>query len=164
MFTRSPATRTVSPAARAFHSLQADDALLPGQTSALRRSGALFLALLVLGAVPLFWAANAAGLIGDLPAAVAHSGSSGPGSGHDDDDDDRSGPGDGDDDDDSATLKTDDTSANGQSTRGTTDDNDTRTRLGTDDTSANGNSTRGTTNDNDTNTNTGTGTHTRTGS
>ena len=33
---------------------------------------------------------------------------------------------------------TDDTSANGHSTRGTTNDNDTSTRLGTDDTSRNG--------------------------
>jgi hypothetical protein len=166
MSTRSTGTRAVPPAARVFSSLQAADALLPGQTSALRKSGALFLALLVLGAVPLFWAANAAGLIGDLPAAVAKGSNSGPGGGHDDDD---SGPGGGhDDDDDASAAATDDTSANGHSTRGTTNDNDTRTRLGTDDTSHNGNSTRGTTNDNDNDTNTNTrnsntGTQTRTG-
>jgi hypothetical protein len=160
MSKRTPRTRAVSPAARVFSSLQADDALLPAETSALRRSGALFLALLVFGAVPLFWAANAAGVIGDLPAAVAHGGNSGPGG---DDDDDRSGPGGDGDDDDSATLKTDDTSANGHSTRGTTNDNDTRTRMGTNDTSANGHSTRGTTKDNDTRTVTGTDTGTRGG-
>lgn len=166
MSTRSTGTQAVSPAARVFSTLQADDALLPGQTPALRKAGALFLALLVLGAVPLFWAANAAGLIGDLPAAVAKGSNSGPGGG---DDDDNSGPGGGhDDDDDASAAATDDTSRNGHSTRGTTNDNDTRTRLGTDDTSANGTSTRGTTNDNDTNTNTrnsatGTQTRTRTG-
>ena len=54
---------------------------------------------------------------------------------------------------------TNDTSADGHSTRGTTNDNDTQTRMGTDDTSANGDSTRGTTNDNDTRTRGG---HTRT--
>jgi hypothetical protein len=150
MDSRTPRPRTVSPAARVFTSLQADEALLPGEVSALRRSGALFLALLVLGAVPLFWAANAAGLIGDVPAAVAHGGSSGPGGGEEDEDD--SGPGDGDDTDDSATLKTDQTSANGKSTAGTTDDHDTQTKLGTDQTSANGTSTKGTTADNDTRT------------
>jgi hypothetical protein len=167
MSTTTNSKRTVSPAARVFSGLQADEALLPGQASALRRSGALFLALLVLGATPLFFAANAAGLIGDLPAAIAKGSNSGPGG----DDDDSSGPGSGDDDDDDSgtRLGTDDTSANGQSTRGTTNDNDTNTRLGTDDTSRNGNSTRGTTNDNDTNTNTrnsatGTQTRTRTGS
>lgn len=163
MSTRSTGTRAVPPAARVFSSLQAGDALLPGQTSALRKTGALFLALLVLGAVPLFWAANAAGLIGDVPAAVAKGSNSGPGGGHDDDD--NSGPGNGhdDDDDDVSAAATDDTSANGHSTRGTTNDNDTRTRMGTDDTSHDGKSTRGTTNDNDTNTRTGTQTRTRTG-
>jgi hypothetical protein len=163
MSTPSTGTRAVSPAARVFSSLQAGDALLPGQTSAARKTGALFLALLVLGAVPLFWAANAAGLIGDVPAAVAKGSNSGPGGGSDDDD--NSGPGGGhDDDDDASAAATDDTSANGKSTRGTTNDNDTRTRMGTDDTSRNGHSTRGTTNDNDTNTrtNTRTGTQTRT--
>ena len=55
-----------------------------------------------------------------------------------------------------ARLGTDDTSANGNSTRGTTNDNDTKTKLGTDDTSAAGDSTGGTTNDNDTRTRTGT--------
>jgi hypothetical protein len=165
---RRATERAVSPAARVFSSLQADDALLPGETSAVRRSGALFLALLVLGAVPLFYAASAAGLIGDLPAAVAKNSSSGPGSG----DDDSSGPGPGgddDDDDDTGTQTrsrtghgTDDTSANGHSTRGTTNDDDTRTHRGTNDTSANGHSTRGTTDDNDTRTGAGTNTGTRT--
>lgn len=152
--------RALPPAARVFGSLQADDALLPDEVSALRRCGALLFALLVLAAVPLYLAANAAGLIGDAPAAVAKSSNSGPGGGGDDDD--NSGPGGGDDT--GTGLKTDDTSANGHSTCGTTNDNDTNTRLGTDDTSRNGHSTRGTTRDNDTNTRTGTGTgtHTRT--
>ncbi|HWM64880.1 MAG TPA: hypothetical protein VNP96_12940 [Solirubrobacterales bacterium] len=138
MSTRPIRTRAVSPAARVFSRLEADDALLPGETSALRKSGALFLALLVLGAVPLFWAANAAGVIGDVPAAVAKGSNSGPGGG--DGDDDNSGPGGGDADDDTGThtrtgrdrrLGTDDTSANGHSTRGTTNDNDTRTNSNT---------------------------------
>ena len=154
--------RDVPSAARVFSSLDADEALLPGGASALRRSGALFLMLLVLGAVPVLMAASAAGLIGDAPAALAKSGSSGPGGGDDGDDDDsgtgthtRTG----------AAGPTDDTSANGHSTRGTTNDEDTRTQRGTDDTSANGHSTRGTTDDNDTRTGTApnTGTHTRTG-
>ena len=162
MFTRSD-RKGVSSAARVFSRLQAEDALLPAEASALRKSGALFLALMVLGAVPLFMAANASGLIGDAPSALA---SSGPGHSGSDGDDDNSGPGSGDDDDDDtadSVLKgTDDTSANGDSTRGTTNDNDTRTnQRGTDDTSANGDSTRGTTNDNDTRTNSNT--HTRTG-
>jgi hypothetical protein len=165
----------VSPAARVFSALQADDVLLPGRASALRRSSALFLAAMVLVSAPLFWAANASGLIGDVPTAIAKDSDSGF-----EGDDDSSGSGsDGDDDltatDDSAAgpatagttaddgegpgaqqLATDETSANGQSTRGTTDDNDTMTKLGTDDTSANGQSTRGTTNDNDTVTKLGT--------
>lgn len=149
--------RSVPSAARVYSRLHADDALLPGEVSAVRKSGALFLALMVLTAVPLFLAANAAGLIGDAPAAVAKSGP-----GHDGDDDgDSSGPGSGGDDDDDSvtgTAKTDNTSVTGHSTRGTTNDNDTGTRMGTDDTSNNGHSTRGTTNDNDTNTRTGTGT------
>ncbi len=159
MSNRTKAARSVAPAARVFSALQADDVVLPGQASALRRSGALFLAAMILVSAPLFWAANAAGVIGDVPAAVAHGGNSGPGGGNDDGDD-SSGPGNDGDDDDSATLKTDDTSANGASTRGTTDDNDTATKLGTDDTSANGQSTKGTTNDNDTRTATGTQTRT----
>jgi hypothetical protein len=123
--------RAVPPAARVFSRLQADDALLPGETSALRRSGALVLALMVLAAVPFYLAANAAGLIGDAPAAIAKGSNSGPGGGGDDDD--SSGPGSGDDDDDDngrhhTRLGTDDTSANGHSTRGTTNDNDTHTR------------------------------------
>lgn len=164
---RTTEARAVSPAARVFANLQADDVLLPSGASVSRKSGAIFLALLLLSAVPLFWAANAAGLIGDVPAAIAKSGNSGPGGGSDDDDD-RSGPGDGDDDDGDRTfLKTDDTSRPGHSTRGTTHDNDTNTRTqrGTDDTSRNNVSTRGTTRDNDTNTNTdnsATGTQTRT--
>jgi hypothetical protein len=164
MSTRGKQARRVPGAARVFNDLQANDALLPGHASAMRRTSAVLLALLVLAAVPLYWAANAAGLIGDVPTAVAKGSNSGPGGGGDDDD--NSGPGSGDDDDDDRTmLKTDDTSRNGHSTRGTTNDNDTRTQLGTDDTSRNGNSTRGTTNDNDTNTNTrnsATGTQTRT--
>ena len=154
--------RDLPPAARVYAGLQADEALLPGGASALRRSGALFLALLVLAATPLFLAANAAGLIGDAPAAIAKGSNSGPGSGGSNDDDgDNSGPGSGEDDDDDSDVRevanTDDTSANGASTRGTTADNDTNTntQMGTDDTSANGDSTRGTTNDNDTNTRTG---------
>ena len=107
----------LSPAARAFSSLQADDVLLPAEPSGAKRAGAIILTAMVLISAPLFWAANAAGLIGDLPAAIAKSGG-----GHGGDDDDHEGHGGGgdDDDDDSAggTLKTDDTSANGHSTRG----------------------------------------------
>jgi hypothetical protein len=158
--------QNASPAARVFSSLQAEDALLPGQASTLRRSGAVFLAMLVLGAVPLYLAANAVGLIGDVPAAVAKGSNSGPGG----DEEDNSGPGGGGDDDDDtgthtrtgAAGATDDTSRDGHSTRGTTNDEDTRTRRGTNDTSANGHSTRGTTDDNDTRTGTGAGTGTRT--
>lgn len=135
---KRPGKKRVSPAARVFSDLQGDDALLPGGTSALRRTGALALALMVLAAVPLYLAANAAGLIGDAPSALAKGSNSGPGGGSDDDD--SSGPGSGDDDDD--------------------DNGRHHTRLGTDDTSANGHSTRGTTNDNDTHT--GDQTHTRT--
>ena len=51
MSERSERQRDRPAAARVFGDLQADDALLPGEASALRRSGALFLALLVLGAV-----------------------------------------------------------------------------------------------------------------
>lgn len=137
-------SRTVPSAARVLSALQAEEALLPGHASALRRSGAVFLALLVLGAVPFFLAANAVGLIGDVPAAVAKGSNSGPGGG-DDDEGDSSGPGGGGNDD---------------------DDTGTHTRTGaggaTDDTSRNGHSTRGTTNDNDTHTG-GPGTQTRTG-
>jgi hypothetical protein len=158
--------RTVPAAARVFGSLQAEETLLPGRASALRRSGAVLLALMVLGAFPLYLAANAAGLIGDTPTALAKGSNSGPGGGHDDDDG-NSGPGGNDDDDDSVAgenPRTDHTSADGHSTRGTTNDNDTNTRLGTDDTSRNGHSTRGTTNDNDTRTQGQTQTRTRTGS
>jgi hypothetical protein len=156
MYSRGTGTAISSPA-RVFTKLQAEDALLPSQASALRKSGAVFLVLMVLTATPLFFAANASGLIGDAPTALAHGSNSGPGSG-DDGDDDSSGPGSGDDgdDDDSVTLKTDDTSANAASTVGTTNDNDTATQAGTDDTSANGHSTRGTTNDSDTQTRMGT--------
>lgn len=141
------------PAARAFYNLQGVDVLTPGGHSGTKRSGALFLIVMALLTAPLFLAANAAGLIGDLPAAVAHgSSNSGSGSG---DDGDSSGPGDGDDDgDDSTALGTDETSANNQSTVGTTQDNDTKTKMGTDDTS-HGTETGGTTKDNDTNTSTG---------
>jgi hypothetical protein len=143
--------RALPPAARVYSDLQADETLLPGHASALRRSGALFLMLLFLAATPLYFAANAAGLIGDAPAALAKGSNSGPGSGGDDDD--SSGPG-----------------GNSGPGSGGDDDTGTHTRTGqargegTDDTSANGHSTRGTTNDNDTNTNTGTQTRTRTGS
>ena len=130
MSNRTKAARSVSPAARVFSAPQTDDVVLPGEASALRRSGALFLAAMVLVSAPLFWAANAAGVIGDVPAAVAHGGNSGPGGG-DDDADDSNAPGSDGDDDGSATLKTDDTSASGASTRGTTADNDTRTATGT---------------------------------
>src|ERR1044072_8255458 len=75
MLTRTKGKQTVSPAARVFGNLQAGDALLPRQASALRKTSALFLAAMVLSAVPLFWAANAAGLLGDVPAAVAQGGS-----------------------------------------------------------------------------------------
>ena len=63
----------------------------PGRRRRCADRGALFLALLVLGALPLYLAANAAGLIGDAPAALAKGSNSGPGGG--DDDDDSSGPG-----------------------------------------------------------------------
>lgn len=165
---QSSGSRGVPAAARVFGDLQAEDALSSGGVSALRRTGAIFLALLVFATTPLFFAAFAAGVIGDTPAAVAH-GNSGPGGG--DEDDDSSGPGSGgdDDDDSEATAKTDNTSASGHSTRGTTNDDDTVTKLGTDDTSNNAHSTRGTTNDNDTRTQGQTGeqtgqTRTRTGS
>jgi hypothetical protein len=146
---RSP--RPTPAAARVFTSLEADDALLPGQASAARKVSALFLALLMFAAVPVFWAANAGGVIGDVPAAVAK----GKGGNLTADDDGRLGPGD-DDADDREFLRTDNTSRDGKSTRGTTDDNDTRTRMGTDSTSRNGKSTRGTTKDNDTRTRMGT--------
>ena len=61
--------RSVSSAARVYSRLHADDALLPGEVSALRRSAALFLALMVLSTVPLFLAANAAGLATEAPTA-----------------------------------------------------------------------------------------------
>ncbi|MDQ2631586.1 MAG: hypothetical protein M3Y75_11550 [Actinomycetota bacterium] len=143
--------QSLPPAARVFSGLQVEEALMPAEVSASRRAGALMLAFLVLVATPLFFAANAAGLIGDAPAALAKSGSSSPGA----DEDDRLGPGD-DEIDDITFLKTDNTSANNRETRGTTRDGDTttRTRGGTNDTSRNGNSTRGTTRDNDTGTNT----------
>lgn len=139
--------RSIPAAARVFGDLEATEALAPGGVSAVRKASSIFLALLVLATTPLFLAAFAAGVIGDVPAAVAHSNS---GSG-DDEDEVASGSGD-DDDDEEANLKTDETSANGHSTRGTTNDNDTVTKLGTDQTSANGEDTAGTTNDNDTRT------------
>lgn len=150
-------------AARVFSRLEADDALLAAEASTARKSSAVLLALLMFAAVPVFWAANAAGVIGDVPAAVAKG--SGPSLAGDDDD--RLGPGD-DEVDDREFLRTDDTSGNNRSTRGTTRDHDTqtRTRGGTNDTSRNNQSTRGTTRDNDTRTNTkfsATNTRTRTG-
>lgn len=162
---QSDGRRRAPAAARVFGDLQADDALNPGGVSALRRTSALFLTLLFVAATPLFFAAFATGVIGDPPAALAKSGSTLS------DDDDSSGPGSGDDDDDDtgthtgagAQAATDDTSANGASTRGTTNDNDTKTKLGTDDTSANAVSTRGTTNDNDTGTHDSGQTQTNTG-
>ena len=112
-------------AARAFYNLQGSDALLPAETSALKRSGALFLAAMVLLSAPLFWAANAAGLIGDVPSAIAKSSNSGPGGG----DDDSSGPGGGDDDgdDDNSGPGTAGTSAAGNDTAGTTAGDNTAT-------------------------------------
>ena len=119
--------RKVPAAARVFGDLQADDALTPAGVSAMRRGGALFLVLLFIGATPLFFAAFAAGVIGDAPTALAKSSNSG--SGSDDSDSSGSGSGDDDDDDTSGTQTrtgraageagTDDTSANGASTRGT---------------------------------------------
>lgn len=155
--------QALPPAACVFSDLQVEEALPSTEISASRRTGALMLACLVLAATPLCFAANAAGLIGDVPAALAKSGTSSLGV---DDDDDRLGPGD-DEADDITFLATDNTSANNRETRGTTRDGDTttRTRGGTNDTSRNGNSTRGTTRDNDTGTNTrnsATGTQTRT--
>jgi len=155
---QQPKRRAVPAAASVFGDLQASEALSPGGASVLRKTSALFLALLVLGATPIFFAAFAAGVIGDAPTAIAKS-NSGPGG-----DDDSSGPGSGDDEDDTtATVGTDDTSANGASTRGTTNDNDTKTKLGTDDTSANAQSTVGTTADNDTGTRDSGQTQTNTG-
>jgi hypothetical protein len=150
---KMPIRRTrahLPPPARVFSRLDADDVLLPREASALRKSSALTLAVLMLCAVPLFWAANAAGLIGDVPTAVAKGKDGGLES-----DDDRLGPGDVDDDE-RTFLRTDQTSRDNKSTRGTTDDNDTRTKMGTDSTSGNGKSTRGTTKDNDTRTKMGT--------
>lgn len=151
---------SVAPAARVFSSLQADDALLPGRASRLRKSGAILLALLMLAAVPLFWAAQGVGLIGDVPAAVAKGGALlGP------DEDEWLGPAD-DFDDERTFFATDSTSANNRDTRGTTRDRDTLTHPGTNDTSG-AKSTRGTTRDNDTRTtatNTGGGGGTNTNS
>ncbi len=136
-------------AARVFSRLEADDALLSTEASVARKSSAIFLALLMFAAVPVFWAANAAGVIGDVPAAVAK------GKGLAQDDDGQLGPGD-DEGDDREFLRTNNTSGNNNSTRGTTRDHDTKTntRGGTNDTSRAGQSTRGTTRDNDTRSNT----------
>ena len=113
----------ISPAARAFTRMQAEDALLPAEASALKRSGALFFCLMVLISAPLFWAANAAGIIGDVPTAIAHSGNSGPGG---DDDDGHSGPGGGGDGD-GDNQGTAGTSAQAHDTAGTTaGDDDSR--------------------------------------
>lgn len=136
-------------ASRAFYRLQGEDVLLPAEASALKRSSALFLAVMVLLSAPLFWAANAAGLIGDVPSAIAHNGS-----GHGGSDDDSSGSGgDGDggddgDDDDDATAGT---SAPGADTAGTTAGDDDTVTNGTQGTSG-ANDTAGTTAGDDTNT------------
>ena len=135
--------------------------MLPAPPSGAKRASAIFLTVMLLISAPLFWAANAAGLIGDVPAASPRAAA------------------------DTAatmtttegteavamtmtttatggTLKTDDTSRNGHSTRGTTNDNDTHTKLHDTNATAGGpttparkrndHSTRGTTNDNDTRT------------
>jgi hypothetical protein len=91
-----PSNREVPPAARAFSALQAEDALLPGEASALRRSLALVLAGLVLVSVPLYGAANAVGLVGDRPLAIAKQGTTSQ-PGGDDGASGGSGEGDGDD-------------------------------------------------------------------
>ena len=122
----------LSPAARAFSTLTEQGDWMPAPASPAKRFSAVLLAMMVLASAPLFWAANAIGLAGDLPVAVAASGPGHSGSG--DDDDDNSGPGSGDDDDDDSgqsNVRTDDTSRAGHSTRGTTRDNDTNTNTGT---------------------------------
>ena len=137
----------VSSPARVFTRLEVDDALLPAEASALRKSGALFLALMVLLVVPLFLAANAAGLIGDTPSALASKGSGHAGGhGHDDHGNGNGGAGDDDDEDSASAVQSNDTSANGQQTRGTTKGN--TAQQASHDTSANGRHTGGTTNAN----------------
>jgi hypothetical protein len=137
----------IDPAARAFLHLTPDGAVAENSgPSAARRAAGLFLALMVLAAMPLFWVASASGHGGDQPAAVK-SGSSGPGSGHEDDDEGDDGHG------------GDDTATG--TTRGTgpsnTNTNDTRTGTATDPTGT----TRGTgpSNTNTHDTRTGTRTH-----
>lgn len=146
--------RELPAAARVIGALQTQEALPPAGPSALRRGGAVVLAVLLLSATPLYLSAGGAGLVGDVPVAVAKGPGGEPGGG-DDDGDDRLGPGD-DEADDITFLRTDKTSANNRSTRGTTRDHDTKTRTrgGTNDTSRPGHSTRGTTRDNDTGSNT----------
>jgi hypothetical protein len=103
------------PAARAFLHLARDGAVAEESgPSPARRAAGLFLALMVLAAMPLYWVSAASGHGGDQPAAVK-SGSSGPGSGEEDDegDDDTH-----DDDGPSATGTA--TSHRGDGTRGTT--------------------------------------------
>lgn len=109
MSQRSNSSRRVPAAARVFGDLQAGDALNPGGISVTRRASALFLTLLFLSATPLFYAAYAAGIIGDAPTAIAKSSNSGPGG----DDDDNSGPGGNDDDDDDEEDDDDDHSGPG---------------------------------------------------
>ncbi len=105
-------TVQIDPAARAFlhlapHGPVAEDS---GPSPA-RRGAGLFLALMVLAAMPLYWTSAASGDVSDQPIAVK-SGSSGPGSGEEDDE------GDDDDGDPSATGTA--TSHRGDGTRGTT--------------------------------------------
>lgn len=157
MSRKTGAGSPIAPAARVFDNLQASEAILPAEPSPLRKASALTLALLMLCTVPVFWAAQAAGVIGDVPAAVAKGKS---GAGEDDEGRERLGPAE-DDADDRTYLRTDNTSGNNRSTRGTTRDRDThtRTRGGTNDTSGNRWSTRGTTRDHDTKTRTKGGTN-----
>lgn len=87
----------LGPASRAFLQMSSGEAALEGEeTSRARKLAALGLAVLMLCAAPLLWAALGPG--SDQAAAVvaskSHDQNSGPGSG---DDDDNSGPGDGDD-------------------------------------------------------------------
>ena len=105
----------LDPAARAFLLLAPDRAVVEeSRPSAARRAAGLFLALMVLAAMPLYWVAAASGHGGDQPAAVK-SGSSGPGSGEEDGED---GDDTNDGDDPSATGTA--TSHRGDGTRGTT--------------------------------------------
>jgi hypothetical protein len=113
------------PAARAFLHLARDGAVAEESgPSPARRAAGLFLALMVLAAMPLYWVSAASGHGGDQPAAVK-SGSSGPGSGEEDDEGGHDDP----------SNEGDDSSATG-TTRGTgpsnTNTNDTNTGTRTD--------------------------------